>query len=608
MNGYIKKTGPVNNDVANGGREHKEHRTKRRKHRIVIHSSPFLRCIQTSIAISAGIGQHQDFSQAGRHLPISKSHAMHSGSPRLHSLDHGKTARLSAIVEPEDSPPKTPKKTPGRNNIRKPQLRVDAFLGEWLSPDYFDSITPPPSSVMMVAAAKADLLRPGEYMEIQRGITRTSSSSGVFPGGWGSGWSSPGQSASAGSDEDTPLSDLSSLERALPKRTQASSHNSAGLDNGGNGQNRSTDADSAVNFEQRGYIPPVPNYAISPSAMIPLGYVAHARDACLNVDYQWDSMRPPLDWGDGGEYGEEWSAMHKRFRRGLQNMILWYTMHDNRSDPSENSEPTIDPAIAGEDDDDDMDTVLILVTHGAGCNALIGALSSQPVLLDVGMASLTMAVRKDMKDGVTVSTPHENRRRSSIDLGTSESYDLRLIASIEHLRAGGSPSSVPQLQQSPRVGSQPISMYRHRVNSAASTTSTTSSMDNGFSLPEAATRATSGIGAAASLQRSPSLATSSAGLWSKPEAGAMIYKAERFENSPITKGAEDEKLMGNRGDENSRVKAKTAHSIDGNVALPMHSLPDRTNSQRGLWGASPEVVSDEREKGPKRRWTVNERS
>ncbi|KAK3062277.1 hypothetical protein LTR53_019447, partial [Teratosphaeriaceae sp. CCFEE 6253] len=38
------------------------------------------------------------------------------------------------------------------------KVRVDAFLGEWLNPEYFDQITPPPPSPMMVATAKAELM------------------------------------------------------------------------------------------------------------------------------------------------------------------------------------------------------------------------------------------------------------------------------------------------------------------------------------------------------------------------------------------------------------------------------------------------------------------
>ena len=68
--------------------------------RIIIHTSPFLRCIQTAISISTS-------------LP------------------------------------------------RKPLLRIDETWAEWMTPDYYTDITPPPPAGRMAADAKAELLRPG---------------------------------------------------------------------------------------------------------------------------------------------------------------------------------------------------------------------------------------------------------------------------------------------------------------------------------------------------------------------------------------------------------------------------------------------------------------
>ena len=538
---------------------------------------------------------------------------MHSGSPRLHSVDHGKIARLAAIVEPpNDSIQGSQRRSTDKRNIRKSQLRVDAFLGEWLSPDYFDSITPPPSSVMMVAAAKADLLRPGEDVEIIEGISRTASG---FPGGWRSGWSGLEPNASTDSDDEGPLSDLSGLGQALPQRIRASSHSSAGI--GGSKANHKGVAkiNTVVNHEQGGYTPPTPNYAISPSDSIPRGYVAHARDACVNVDYQWDSMRPPLDWGNGGEYGEEWSSMHKRFRKGLHNMILWYRTHECPKGSFDGNGPS--KSTRTEQDDDDTDTILILVTHGAGCNALIGALTNQPVLLDVGMASLTMAVRKDISTGS--APPTRSRRRSSIDLGISEDYDLRLVASTEHLRAGANPLSIPQLQPSPRRGSQSQSMYRNRFGSTPSNTSTISSVDTAFSLSETQTRASSIIGGGGgagdvyyNLSISSTTTTTSTGLWSKPSAdvadGVMTAAADRQHtiNGKVENHAGNSPSLENHRQQQQQQQPQPPLEDDDDALLPLHTLPNRTNSQRGLWGATPQAVAKERERGAKRRWTVNE--
>ena len=525
---------------------------------------------------------------------------MHSGSPHLHGIDHAKTHHLSAIKEPdEDSDdfddfgrPKQ-KLQMRKRKTRKPELRIDAFLGEWLAPDYYESITPPPSSRMMFASAKADLLHRGEYVEALQESIRSSSTHGNFPGGWGNGGIAIGAGNDSG-EENGSISKISSLAQALSNRDRANSHSSVANTVNRPSQRSLTRTYIPTSHIHRGYVPPVPKYAISPSDPIPAGYVAHARDACVDINYQWDSMRSPHNWGDGGDYGEEWSSMHKRFRKGLHDMIMWYRDHglacstDSRSGTSE---------LQGEnheDGTDDTDIILILVTHGAGCNALIGALTNQPVLLDVGMASLTMAVRKDISTEVsTLSRPSTGEPR------ISDEYDVCLTASTEHLRAGSSASMVALAQPSPRISSQHSSTYRHRLGSATTLISTSSPIDGGFSLPEPITRAMAGINIGRGPQRSGSGAsTSSTGLWSKPSAESI-------------NGTEEKQDSASTMPENKKLALKTDEStispVNGASALsPFQGSPARTLSQRGLWGASPQVIANEREQGTKRRWTMNE--
>lgn len=76
-----------------------------RKQRVIIHSSPYLRCLQTSVAIGAGMADSDE----------------------------------KGITE---------------EGLMRPLLRVDACLGEWLNPECFEHITPPPSSCMVVSAKK----------------------------------------------------------------------------------------------------------------------------------------------------------------------------------------------------------------------------------------------------------------------------------------------------------------------------------------------------------------------------------------------------------------------------------------------------------------------
>ena len=573
--------------------EQKPVNTGRRNYKIVIHTSPFLRCVQTSVAISAGIAQYHGSFLNNGHGSGSKPHHMHSGSPHLHPRESGSSPYLTPIPEPEGEPTlHTSKQEHGVRQFTKTLLRLDAFLGEWLSPDYFDLITPPPSSLMMIAGAKAELLRRGEYIESS--FDSPLSRAGNFPGGWSGGWG--GTTPTTDSDEEGPLNRLPTLGQTLPNRTRASSHSSSGTTGSGRALSKLS---TAVVADHNGYVPPTPTYAISPAGPIPPGYVAHARDACVDVDYQWDSMREPQRWGNGGDYGEEWSAMHKRFRAGLQKMISWYRSNEAYQTPDSACGSKFESHSCHEASDDHTDVVLILVTHGAGCNALIGALTNQPVLLDVGMASLTMAVRQgntnsesgSEADSEDMSTSH---RRSSIDMGLSDDYDMKLVASTEHLRAGSNPLS-PSQAQSPRTLSAQLSNYRHRY---VSLPSTNSPVDGRFYLGEPAVARTALKNSFTGVpQRSASTAIppkSLSGLWSRPSS----RQASQGDGSESSVG---DPLAAEKQKENVQMEAKTletAASSNGNLPT--------TNGMSGLWGASALETQHERDKAPKRRWTVNE--
>lgn len=307
---------------------------------------------------------------------------------------------------------------------------------------------------MMIASAKAELLRPGEAIEGSDSGSRTH---GNFPGGWSVDWSSA--SSADESEEKTGLANMAALGHSLPSRTRSSTHGSdspsSSYSSRRNPIRLNTNTVASSPDTDVAYVPPTPTYAISSSDPIPVGYVAHARDACIDVSYQWDSMRPPQSWGNGGDYGEEWSSMHRRFRNGLSKMIEWYEEHGTAVTKA--AEMFVDPT-----EEEETDTVLILVTHGAGCNALLGALTNQPVLLDVGMASLTMAVRKERAKGAkerrreseeatNPSSARKNGRRGSIDLGIAEDYEMTYTASTEHLRAGSNALGGSAI--SPRIGS-----------------------------------------------------------------------------------------------------------------------------------------------------------
>jgi len=202
-----------------------------------------------------------------------------------------------------------------------------------------------------------------------------------------------------------------------------------------------------------GYDAPLPTYAVSSAGKIPDGFVAHARDECLAIDYQWDSMRAPLDFGDGGALGEEWTTMHRRFRGGLKRMLNWYA---NAESPERIATIPANQAEKKEeepDEDEEVETVVIIVSHGAGCNALIGAITHQPVLMDVGIASITMAARKTDVDYAQLRETAAQSRDPELGplVPVDKLYDIRLSASTEHLRSTGSTPVSSRSSSTPNV-------------------------------------------------------------------------------------------------------------------------------------------------------------
>lgn len=530
-------------------------RKRKRRHKVVIHSSPFLRCLQTSVAIAAGMAQFQPPSEPGsRSGTSSKSRTpnhMHSYSPRLRGTEGSSSPNLAPITEPKlDFAHAIARKALHEHQRhRKAKLRVDAFLGEWLNPQYFDHITPPPPSAMMVAAAKAELLH-NETIDI---FTPTVSSKSSVSSLWGG-----ANGSKAGGSRDSALDDWSPVEDSLPsstaRRERSNSASSVGSNDSSSGKKSPRPGHMSQYFtstvpkpEHSVYVPPIPQYAVSGSDHIPRGYVAHARHACTNADYQWDSSRPPQSWGDGGEYGEEWSTMHKRFRRGLNHLISWYSQH-NADDRAEDALGIEQAERHHEDEEEDL--VVVLVTHGAGSNALIGALTGQPVLLDVGMASLTMAVRKDDAPPLPVFSgddrhghspdptdrPNSPTRTAGADfMGLSSVYEMKLVSSSEHLRPGADPAKVPasSIPRNLRNGVDAGPHNRQRFGSGSYAPSGPG-IESDWSLGEPARSAASSNSNLGSMRR-PSVASSAAIAPAFPHPGGVV-RSNTISTVPQTGG------------------------------------------------------------------------
>lgn len=563
---------------------------KVRKHNVIIHTSPFLRCIQTSIAIGAGISQFhrseydhsldhtpvvastpvsEDISPTGTPLPLRSSTPM-SSTDQVGR--HGSKDRISNGRRVKIAP--------------RTKLRIDAFLGEWLSPDYFEQITPPPGSLMMVASAKAELLRRGEMIH-RANNTGSNSFSGNFPGGWRN-----NSSPTADTVPEKSGLGMSSLAEALPHDGHT----------GGDNSSRPTGPVKPITIRDvlsrspshahedfsAGYIPPVPTYAISPSGPIPTGYVAHARDACIDVDYQWDSMREPQNWGDGGEYDEEWSAMHKRFRTGLLKMIDWYShekvhgYHRHHHHHHHHSE------------EDENDTVLVLVTHGAGCNALIGAMTNQPVLIDVAMASLTMAVRKDIVNPrLSYSSSKDTRDDAPSTMPLSQIYDLSLVASTEHLRITSNPLSIPQLPVP--TPERVIPAYRHRAGSNPMRFA-----KNGLELNRTARSHVLQRSATVSSSHNYQAPRSVSGLWASKDKENSIEEIPSYQFEQRDTVQHDQPVS-----EKPRNEAMSPTTNAKHYQSTFDDIPEHPKTQLGLWDSA--AIAHTREPAVKRRWTMTER-
>jgi broad specificity phosphatase PhoE len=583
---------------------------QRRRYKIVIHSSPFLRCVQTSIAIAAGISQLPP--QTAPSSPIAQSFS-------------ATNADRSNILSVRNASPS-----------QKVLLRLDPFLGEWLSPDYFEGILAPPSSNLMLAGAKADLLRKVDHESVS---SRTAAMTHRHKPSNGALWTS-----------STALPTVPSSPRGDT-----------------NGADQDSSATSPRPRTPPGrYAAPIPNYAVSVSCPIPEGFVSHARDACVVSDYQWDSSRDPFDWGDGGSLPEEWQSMHKRFKRGLQNLVDWYAANDQAHVPvtvTEIQQESTDNGgknqdVVNKSDEGDVETIVILVSHGAGCNAMIGAITNKPVLIDVNVASLTMAQRKaPMADGARDVQAKTIAATSSTVLDNA--YSVSILANTDHYRPSsrnGTPPStagwnaaIPfrsrvasmstyarpamirpftysNLADSPgqRADQTPrFDMPKRRQDQFESTPTTAvpSSIQESGSpeyTPKASAHPQPNI--ASNTPEASRFAVPRSGLWAPPTRNRLLdadddddldnmlpdFEHKRLSNSStVSTSNAPERNAAEAQTSRSRpilmppielLSALSADNEEAIIDLPLAALPPRT----GLWEGSPRTEA-------KRRWTVNER-
>lgn len=510
----------------------------RKRRKVVIHSSPYLRCLQTSIAIGAGMREFHPPSRPSlppTSAPTSAPLQRITSQEETSSNGAAEERKADKVTNGDHGLPSTPQRT---------KICLDGFLGEWLSPSYFDESSAPPASEELVKEAKRFFETPAED------IKGADLSIPAIPEFVGVDWSSRETETSATPiHEKTGLRAMAAAGHAISKRPR---HSFAKEKTNGTLPRRGS--------WQIGYSPPIPTYSIAPRDAIPIGFVAHARDACIDFDANWDSMKPPLDWGDGGPFGEEWSSMHRRFRTGLQKMLAYYETS----------------AAEANGASDEEDIVLVLVSHQAGCNAMIRLLTGAPALHDIGTASLTMAIRREQPSERRVSeqkSPSAPTRRGSLDLGIADDFEMRIVASTEHLRGGSNPLGL----NSPRLGQSPALASKRAVGADS---------PEGFSIGDPM-RSQSGHGA---LTRS--LSQRSYAADDSPRIQSGLWRSESNSEAVednMTSPTEKEQLWGS-----------------GSERQLGASLPMRSASQRGMWGGE---TSIRRDRSPgKRRWTAVDRS
>lgn len=363
--------------------------------------------------------------------------------------------------------------------------------------------------------------------------------------------------------EKTGLRAMAAAGHSFPKRPRNISFGTE-LANGARMLNRH------LQRQPVGYSPPIPTYAMGPSDKIPPGYVAHARDVCLEVDRDWDSETSGLDWGNGGPFDEEWGNMHRRFRNGLQKLLEYYERQSH---------------LEGEksaEEEEEEDLVIILVTHQAGCNALIRILTGAPALHDVATSSLTMAVRsKTPPEEQSPTSP--TRRRGSMDLSICDEFEVKILASTEHLRAGSNPLGL----NSPRLGKNPAFANPRSVGADS---------PEGFALGASLSHRRSNsslMGRSQSLQRPSAADTAGA---AEPPAG-LWRRGSRY--------SRDETADSSDSGLNLTIPSGNTSDSIPEETWRADKVPVRSASQRGLWGG--ESIKRERSPG-KRRWTAVERS
>lgn len=460
----------------------------RRKKRIVIHSSPFARCVQTSIGIAAGIAQVV---------------------PPAHGVNNNES--IAPVTSSIASP------------YSRITLKLDPWLGEWMTEEYFghwDAAHLRSSDIVARARALLTLVSEAEGIRMDPKII---SSSQVLV------------SATA---KEVPAIDAMKIQPLVSARGTA-------------------------------YVAPKPNHAVLATDAIPKGYVAHARDRCLDFDQTWVGLR------DGGDYGEDWAVFHRRIGAGLEALLQWFLVHrydsalvsHSGNESTKSSKPETKIAVGSENvkdtskrlsdmslesisedqrpdfEDNDEELIVILVTHAGGCNKLLHFFTHKPVLIDFPQSCLTLAIKNPDFEGAG-------------DLETlSKQYKVVMQASTDHLNPTAKFKTIKDL------ASANIEVTRHSRSTSRSSRRTTLT-----SIASVNTGPPTGLWGQTRSPDSKTAAPSVSTLWghgraSVSESGSQSATATTFASSQTQPSTLNQ--QNNQGRENSQNPRRTQESQSG---------------------------------------------
>ena len=397
---------------------------------VVMHSSPYLRCTQTAIAVSSGIANaYDELRRADQPETIRRDQegiVEDKKRQEANSASSNSAPQLS-IGGPELNYKSTsPKLLSSNFKKHRIKLKLDAFLGEWLTVDYFEHMYASPNATYLLETAKIDLLRGTEDIADDSDDTICKIVIKETPPDYNT------------SKNRKAIATKSPSEQGFQPQDHACSENYVRNNYDKCGIKVSTIFRTEFSLENGRDRASLDCDKLSKSESTPQGIIDQARRKYVKVDGQWDSMKEPLLWGDGGELGEDWGSMHQRLNTGLHCLLNWYMNKELHN------QGALEATDSLSSEEHESDTVIIIVTHGAACNALIGAFTNQPIVVEVGTSSFTMFVRKEKVSEETLRCSITSRMelpqsRSNL----SNIYNLKLLASTQHLQPDINPTKIP---------------------------------------------------------------------------------------------------------------------------------------------------------------------